>query len=58
MATIGRNRAVVELGKLKFQGLFAWYLWMFVHLISLVGFKNRLVVLINWIWNFSLTTEA
>jgi NADH dehydrogenase len=52
MATIGRNRAVVELGKLKFQGLFAWYMWMFVHLISLVGFKNRLVVLVNWIWNY------
>jgi NADH:ubiquinone reductase (H+-translocating) len=52
MATIGRNRAVVELGKLKFYGLFAWYMWMFVHLISLVGFKNRLVVLVNWIWNY------
>jgi NADH:ubiquinone reductase (H+-translocating) len=52
MATIGRNRAVVEIGRLKFQGLFAWYLWMFVHLISLVGFKNRLVVLVNWIWNY------
>lgn len=52
MATIGRNRAVVELPKFKFQGLFAWYVWMFVHLITLVGFKNKMVVLVNWVWNY------
>lgn len=52
MATIGRNRAVVELPKFRFQGLFAWYVWMFVHLVSLIGFKNRVVVLINWLWNY------
>jgi NADH:ubiquinone reductase (H+-translocating) len=52
MATIGRNRAVVELPKFKFQGLFAWYVWMFVHLVSLVGFRNRVIVLVNWIWNY------
>lgn len=52
MATIGRNRAVVELPNIKFQGLFAWYVWMFVHLITLVGFKNKTVVLVNWIWNY------
>jgi len=52
MATIGRNRAVVELPSLKFQGFFAWYVWMFVHLLSLVGFRNKSVVLINWIWNY------
>ena len=52
MATIGRNRAVVEVGKLKWQGAFAWFVWMFVHLISLVGFRNQLVVFINWMWNF------
>lgn len=52
MATIGRNRAVVEVGKLKWQGSFAWFVWMFVHLISLVGFRNQLVVFINWMWNF------
>lgn len=52
MATIGRNRAVVELPKFKFQGLFAWYVWMFVHLITLVGFKNKVVVLVNWLWNY------
>jgi NADH dehydrogenase len=48
MATIGRNKAVVEVGRLRFQGLVAWYIWMAVHLVSLIGFKNRLVVLFNW----------
>lgn len=52
MATIGRNRAVVELPRFKFQGLFAWYVWMFVHLVSLVGFRNRVIVLVNWVWNY------
>lgn len=52
MATIGRNQSVVELGKLKFQGFFAWLVWMFVHLMLLVGFRNRVVVFINWAWNY------
>ncbi len=48
MATIGRNRAVVDIGRFHSKGLIAWYLWMFVHLVTLVGFKNRLVALTNW----------
>lgn len=52
MATIGRNRAVVDLGKLKFQGVFAWFVWMFVHVMLLVGFRNRTIVLVNWFWNY------
>jgi len=52
MATIGRNKAVVELGSFSFQGIFAWLVWMFVHLMLLVGFRNRVVVLINWTWNY------
>ncbi len=52
MATIGKNRAVVETGKFKFQGTFAWFVWMFVHLMLLVGFRNRVVVFINWSWNY------
>jgi len=52
MATIGRNRAVVDLPKIKFQGRFAWLVWMFVHLISLVGFRNKLVILIDWMQNY------
>jgi NADH dehydrogenase len=52
MATIGRHKAVVEFGKIKSQGWLAWYIWMFVHLMSLVGFRNRVVVFVNWLWNF------
>lgn len=49
MATIGRNKAVADLGKVKFQGFFAWILWSVVHLFSLIGFKNRLFVFMTWI---------
>lgn len=52
MATIGRNKAVVDLGKFKSQGLFAWMVWMFVHLMSLVGFRNRVLVFISWVWSY------
>ncbi|HMI07399.1 MAG TPA: NAD(P)/FAD-dependent oxidoreductase [Flavobacterium sp.] len=52
MATIGRNKAVVDLPKYHFHGVFAWFVWMFVHLISLIGFKNKAVVLTNWIYNY------
>ena len=48
LATIGRNKAVADLGKLKFKGFFAWLIWMFVHLVSLLGFRNKIVVFINW----------
>ena len=48
MATVGRNKAVVDLKKLRFQGFFAWFVWMFVHLLSLIGFRNKLIVFINW----------
>lgn len=52
MATIGRNKAVVDMGKLHFGGLFAWMIWMFVHLVSIIGFRNRLIVFSNWVWNY------
>lgn len=52
MATIGRNKAVADLPKFKFQGIFAWFVWMFVHLYFLIGFRNRLVVFINWVYNY------
>ncbi len=52
MATVGRNKAVVDLPKFKFQGVFAWFVWMFVHLYFLIGFRNRLVVFINWVYNY------
>jgi NADH:ubiquinone reductase (H+-translocating) len=52
MATIGRNKAVVDLPKFKFSGVFAWFVWMFVHLFSLIGFKNKAVVFLNWVYNY------
>lgn len=52
MATVGRNKAVVDLKKYKFQGIFAWFVWMFVHLFFLIGFRNRMVVFINWVYNY------
>lgn len=52
MATIGRYKAVVDAGKLQFSGLFAWMAWMFVHLMALVGYRNRLQVLFNWAWKY------
>ncbi|WP_092208173.1 NAD(P)/FAD-dependent oxidoreductase [Bizionia echini] len=52
MATIGRNKAVVDLGSLKFSGFFAWFVWMFIHLMALVGFRNRVVVFFNWTYNY------
>jgi NADH dehydrogenase len=52
LATIGRNKAIADLGKIKFQGFFAWLIWMFVHLVSLLGFRNKVIVFINWIGNY------
>ena len=52
MATIGRNKAVVDLPKYHFHGVFAWFVWMFVHLFSLIGFKNKAVVFLNWVYNY------
>lgn len=52
MATIGRNKAVAEIKNFKFKGAFAWMVWMLVHLMLLVGFRNRVVVFVNWLWNY------
>ncbi len=52
MATIGRNRAVVDMGRMHLHGRVAWLAWMFVHLISLLGMRNRMVVLLNWVHSY------
>lgn len=52
MATVGRNRAVADIGKMHFYGRPAWFTWMFVHLISLLGMRNKLTVLITWTWSY------
>ncbi len=52
MATVGKNLAVVEVGKVKFGGFFAWLTWMAVHLMSIVGVKNKLFIFLNWVWHY------
>lgn len=52
MATIGRNMAVADIRNIKLSGRIAWMTWMFVHLISILGMRNKLSVLINWIWSY------
>jgi len=52
MATIGRKKAVVDLPHWKFQGAFAWLVWMFVHILSLVGFRNKAVAFVGWMANY------
>ena len=52
MATIGRNKAVADLPGIKLQGFFAWLLWLIVHLKSILGVKNKIFILINWMWNY------
>jgi len=52
MATVGRNLAVVELPFIQFHGIFAWYVWMFIHLMSIVGVQNKLMIFFNWAWKY------
>lgn len=52
MATIGRKKAVAEIGGLKFGGFVAWLLWLVIHLRSILGVRNRIFVFLNWIWNY------
>jgi NADH dehydrogenase len=56
MATIGRSRAVAVMGRMNLTGVLAWFAWLFVHLMALVGFRNRLTVLLEWSWAY-LTYE-
>ncbi|QNP39616.1 NAD(P)/FAD-dependent oxidoreductase [Lysobacter solisilvae (ex Woo and Kim 2020)] len=52
LATIGRMAAVMHLGRLQLSGLLAWWFWLFIHIFFLIGFRNRLIVLINWAWAY------
>jgi NADH:ubiquinone reductase (H+-translocating) len=52
LATIGRGAAVAKIGPIKASGLFAWLLWLFVHILFLIGFRNRLLVMIQWAWSY------
>lgn len=52
LATIGRNAAVADLGKFRFGGWFAWWLWLWVHILSIVGMRNKVSVFIDWVWSY------
>lgn len=52
MATIGRNKAVVDLPYFKFSGYFAWLIWMFLHLMLILSVRNKLIIFINWVWAY------
>lgn len=52
MATVGRNKAVAEFATFKMSGFFAWFMWLVVHLRSILGVRNKAIVLLNWIWNY------
>ncbi len=52
MAIVGRNRAVADIGKLHFGGFVAWFMWLFIHLFSIIGFKNRVLVVIDWAFSY------
>lgn len=54
MATIGRSKAIVEMGSVRLDGRIAWWAWLLVHLMYLVGFRNRAVVLLQWFWSYVL----
>ena len=52
LATIGRRSAVLEFGKIKVGGLLAWLAWLFIHIFYLIGFRNRVIVFLNWMWSY------
>ena len=58
MATIGRNQAVAWLGRWKFTGFIAWVMWLVVHIYQLIGFRNRLAVLLDWAWSYIFYERA
>jgi NADH dehydrogenase len=58
LATIGRNAAVAQFPRWKFSGFFAWILWVFVHLAKIIGFRNRILVLVNWAWDYFFFERA
>jgi len=52
MATIGRNSAVAQIGRFRFSGFVGWVIWLTVHLVNVISFRSRLIVLVNWAWEY------
>jgi NADH dehydrogenase len=58
LATIGRSSAIAQIGHFEFSGYLAWLMWSVVHVYQLIGFRNRIMVLINWAWDYFLYDRA
>jgi len=58
LATIGRSRAICEIFGVKLSGWFAWWVWLLVHIYRLSGFRNRIIVLIQWAWSYMTFTRG
>lgn len=58
MATVGKHLAVVDLPGLKFQGFLAWLFWMFLHLMLILGVKNKLLIFVNWLWKYFTSDQS
>jgi NADH dehydrogenase len=58
MIAIGRKAAGVAIGKRTFKGFIAWIMWLIIHLFNLIGFRNRVMVLTNWAWDYLLYERA
>jgi NADH:ubiquinone reductase (H+-translocating) len=58
MATVGRHKAVVDLPFWRFQGFFAWFVWLFIHLFAIIGMKNKVFIFINWVWSYITYDQA
>ena len=54
LATIGRSLAVIDMGRVKLRGAFAWWIWKLAHIYFLIGTRNRLSVALSWVWNHSI----
>ncbi len=58
MATVGKHLAVVDLPNIKFQGFLAWVFWMFLHLMLILGVKNKLIIFVNWLWKYFTSDQS
>jgi len=58
MATIGKSRAVGQIGRVKLTGRIAWFAWLLIHVYQLIGFRNRLAVMFNWAWNYMFSKRG
>jgi NADH dehydrogenase len=58
MATIGKHRAIAQAGRLRLTGFVAWLAWLFIHILYLIGFKNRVTVFLEWTWSYAFSRRG